>query len=276
MNKVSIQGQLNSFHDIAAKKFFDEPKIISCSTFKETVSELTKSNSDYSVVAIENSLYGTINEVYDLILNNQVKIVGEIYLRIEQNLIGIPVSELTDIKEVHSHPVALAQCEDYLDINLSEASRFEHHDTAGSVIDIKKWGDKTKAAIASKEAAIDNDMKILAESIETNKQNYTRFVILSKNHNSIFENSNKTSLVIQTEKDNKSGSLAKVLNIFANKNINVTALHSRPIIGKAWHYMFYIDAEIGNNDAEYNSIIQDLLLIGCKVKILGNYESGLK
>jgi prephenate dehydratase len=273
--KVSIQGQPNSFHDIATNKFFDNPTIISCDSFSETINQLCNKKSDYAVVAIENSLYGTINEVYDLILNNNVFISGEIYLRIEQNLIGLNGAKLNEIKEVHSHPVALAQCEDFLNNKLTNALRFEHHDTAGSVLDIKLWNDNSKAAIASAEAAIHNDMQILAESIESNKQNYTRFVVVSRQIN-LQSTTNKTSIVVQTPKDDKSGSLLSVLTKFADNNINMTALHSRPIIGKAWHYMFYIDIEIGSNDNSYISIINDIENMGCKLTILGNYNSGLK
>ncbi len=272
---ISIQGQANSFHDIAANKFFNNPTIISCETFRETINQLCSKKSEYAVVAIENSLYGTINEVYDLILNNDVFIIGEIYLRIEQNLIGIKNVKLDEIKEVHSHPVALAQCEDFLDKVLPKVLRFEHHDTAGSVLDIKKWDDKTKAAIASFEAAEQSDMTVLARSIETNKQNYTRFVVLSRKQN-LQVKTNKTSLVVQTLKDNSSGSLLSILSQFANNNINMTALHSRPIIGKAWHYMFYMDIEIDSTSKEYTEIINNLENMGCNLTILGNYNSGLK
>lgn len=276
MNKVSIQGQVASFHDIAAKKFFDNPNIVGCETFRETVRLLDIGETDYALVAIENSLYGTINEVYDLILRYKFHICGEVFLRIKQNLIGLKESKISDIVEVHSHPVALAQCEDFLDNVLPNAVRFEHHDTAGSVNDIVEWRDKSKSAIASSEAAEFYGLKILEESIETNKQNYTRFVVLSKNQDSYSANSNKTSLVIQTDQDNKSGSLAAVLNIFSDSSVNVTALHSRPIIGKAWHYMFYIDLELGKNDERYEAVLDELALIGCKVTILGNYKSGLE
>lgn len=275
MIKVSIQGQANSFHDIATKQFFDSPQIITCETFRETIDCLVEQRSDYAVVAIENSLYGTINEVYDLILKNHVEIVGEIYLRIVQNLIGTSDSTIADIKEIHSHPVALAQCEEFLDKNLPEAIRYEHHDTAGSVVDIKKINKKSIAAIASAESATENNMKILAKSIETNKQNYTRFVILG-NKNNAAEDYDKTSLVVQTSKDTKAGSLLNILRIFADNNINMTALHSRPVVGKAWHYMFYIDIEIDNKSNTYKKVFKELDEIDCKYTILGNYKSGLE
>lgn len=270
--KISIQGQVASFHHIAAQSYFNDPDILGCQSFEQTITALTNKITDFAIVAIENSLYGTINEVYDLILSKEVKICGEIYLRIEQNLISLPDASLNEIAEVYSHPVALAQCEDFLDKQLTNVSRFERHDTAGSVIDIKKWGDKSKAAIASESAAKLHGMKVLARSIETNKQNYTRFVVLCRKDNLTSNtNSNKTSIVLQAQADNKPGSLVNALNIFAKNNINITALHSRPVIGRAWHYMFYIDLEIIKSSKVYDQIFTKLGKLGYKAIVLGDY-----
>ncbi len=270
--KISIQGQVASFHHIAAQSYFNNPDILGCKSFEQTLTALTNEITDFAIVAIENSLYGTINEVYDLILSQEVKICGEIYLRIKQNLIGLPEASLDNITEVYSHPVALAQCEDFLDKQLQNVSRFEHHDTAGSVFDIKKWNDKSKAAIASENAAKLHNMKVLARSIETNKQNYTRFVVLCRESDfTPNTNSNKTSIVLQTQTDNKPGSLVSALKIFAKNNINITALHSRPVIDRAWHYMFYIDLEITKSSEVYDQIFTKLEKLSYKTTILGDY-----
>jgi prephenate dehydratase len=235
---------------------------------------LTQKKSKYAVVAIENSLYGTINEVYDLLLKTGHQICGEYYLRISQCLVGFPNITLEDITEVHSHPVALAQCDNFLDSKLPAATRYEHHDTAGSVKDIKKWGDKSKAAIASEEAAKTYGMEIIAKSIETNKENFTRFVLLtSRDSSHRADQANKTSIVLQTPKDTKAGSLYHSLGAFAKRGINLTALHSRPVIGKAWHYMFYIDIEENVGSKKYQEAFQELSDMGCKVDILGTYKS---
>ncbi len=273
---VSTQGEQASFHHTAVASFFgDDIDIRSCKNFAEAVEMLTKKQSNYAVVAIENSLFGTINTVYDLLLSHNVAICGEVYLRIEQCLIGTPDSELNTIKEVHSHPVALAQCSEYLDINLPNAERYEHYDTAASVADVKRWGDAQKAAIAGEKAADLHDMKILTKGIETNKQNYTRFVVLERKITTTTNDGNKTSLILQTPADTEAGSLYSALSVFAKHNINLFALHSRPIVGKAWRYMFYIDIEIGSSDPLFDSLIEELEGQGCEISILGSYKNGV-
>lgn len=269
---IAIQGQAASFHDIATRNFFgSEIELVCCDTFAETFQVLTKDLAGYAVVAIENSLYGSINEVYDLLLKYRFWISGEVYLRIEQCLIGLPGATISGATEVHSHPVALAQCENYLNSTLNQAERFEHHDTAGSVADIKKWGDPAKTAIASAAAAHRHDMDILARKIETHKQNYTRFVVLSKDR---VDNpaANKTSLILATAE--KPGALYHALGTFAKQNINLTKLQSRPIIGNAWHYMFYVDVDSGLEQPGLQAALYELNDQNCETTILGSYRSG--
>lgn len=272
--KVAIQGQAASFHDIAARKFLgNDLEIVACDTFAQTFEALASGKSDRAVVAIENSLFGSINEVYDLLLAKKFWISGEIFLRISQCLIGLPGAKLSNLKEVHSHPVALAQCEDFLDQKLPNAERFEHHDTAGSVEMIKKLGDKTKAAIASAEAAKLHGLKILSEEIETNQQNYTRFVVLDKKHVET-KSADKTSLVLVT--GHKPGALYSALGSFAGRNMNLTKLQSRPVIGQAWHYMFYLDVSEGAHTKSFKEVITELRAEDCEVTILGSYKAGQK
>lgn len=274
--RVAIQGQAGSFHHQAAKTFFgSEFELIDCHTFRHVFEALSSGKAEAAVAAIENSLYGSINPVYDLLIKNKFWISGEIYLRIEHCLIGLPGANIADIKEVHSQAEALAQCEDYIDTNLPNAEKLEHHDTAASARDIKKWGDKTKAAIASKRAAKLYDLPILAHGIEDNKENYTRFVILYPSQKNI-ENASKTSLVLTTKSDTKAGSLHSALGVFAKHDTNLTMLQSRPIVGKAWHYVFYVDLEISTNDPIFNSIISELQEIGYQATILGSYKAGDK
>jgi prephenate dehydratase len=273
IKKISVQGDVASFHHIAAIDFFGkEFELLPCDTFTETCLAIVDGKSDYAVCAIENSLYGSINEVYDLLLKYKLWIVGEVYLRINQNLIGLPGAKVDDITEVYSHPVALAQCEDFLDKKLGDAKRFEYHDTAASVTAIKKWNLKNKAAIASLEASELNGMQLLAKNIETNKHNYTRFVVLSTNK-SITNNSNKTSMIIDLP--NKQGGLYRALGAFANREIDLTKIESRPIIGKAWHYIFYVDVAVGGENASLLDAIDDLKKQNCKVNIIGSYKSTL-
>lgn len=274
MIKVAIQGQRGSFHDIAAKHFFGpDIKTANCELPFRTVFETLKSgDAAYAIVAIENSLYGSINEVYDLLLEYKPFIVGEVYLQISQNLIGLPSTKLQDITQVHSHPIALAQCEDFLDTSLPTAERFEHSDTAGSVEEVKTWGDPAFTAIGSRTAAELHDMAILAENIETNKQNYTRFVVLAHKPENA-EAANKTSIILNTPTDTKAGSLYKALGAFADRSLNLLMLQSRPIIGKAWHYMFYLDIAAGREDANFKDALAELEKQGCEITMLGSYKN---
>lgn len=269
---IAIQGDQASFHDIAADKFFGKQSSrVFCDTFADTIQAIIDKRATHALCAIENSLYGSINEVYDLILINKLHMFGEIYLRIEQCLIGLPTARLADIAEVYSHPVALAQCEEYLDRNVPEAERLEYHDTAAAVEKISHLQNPQFAAIASRQAAELYGMKILAESIETNKANYTRFIALSTSSGDRPADPNKTSLVLRT--NHTPGALYNALGCFARRGINLSKIQSRPIIGKAWHYMFYVDVGAGVQTKNCQAAIHELESQGCEVILLGSYLS---
>ena len=250
MKKISIQGEPGSYHDIAKKRYFStKDKALNRRTFKQVFEDLAQNQADFAIVAIENTLYGSINEVYDALIKYNFWICGEIYLRIEHCLLAIEKIELNEIKEVYSHPVALAQCEDFLDNELSHAEKVEYFDTAGAAGDLKKWNDKSKAAIASMQAAEIHDLEIIQTGTETNKRNFTRFIVLrGEKPKSIDDNVDKTSLVLNTA--HTPGALYNALGAFANRKINLSKLVSRPIVGRAWQYMFYIDIEAGLNRPE--------------------------
>jgi len=271
---IAIQGDQASFHDIAATQFFGEQSTRAfCDTFAATFAVLANGDADYALCAIENSLYGSINEVYDLLLAHDFYIIGEIYLRIEQCLIGLPGSSVADIVEVHSHPVALAQCDVFLDETIPMATRMEYHDTAASVEMVAKLQDPLVAAIASREAAKLYGMEVLAPSIETDVQNYTRFVALSKRNDTIDASTTKTSLIVRTT--HTPGALYNALGCFATRGISLTKLQSRPVIGDAWKYIFYIDVAAGEQTAACQQALAELRAQGCQVTVLGSYQSGL-
>lgn len=271
---IAIQGVQASFHDIAARQYFgQESARVFCETFPDTFNALSRGDADYAMCALENSLYGSINEVYDLLQSSDFHIIGEVYLRIEQCLIGMPGAALDDIAEVHSHPVALAQCESYLDTTLPAAERMEYHDTAASVEMIALQQDRSIAAIASRQAAELYGMQILAPSIETDSQNYTRFVVLSQQHD-VSADATKTSIILRTT--HNPGALYRALGCFANRGIDLTKLQSRPIVGKAWKYIFYIDVAVGSQDPTFTEALDELVVQGCQVTVLGSYISGLK
>jgi len=275
--KVAIQGVQGSFHDLAAQHYFGEYTPVCRDTFHEVFTDVSSGEADFGLVAIENSLYGSINQVYDLLLeHDDIWINGEIYLRINHCLIGLPDANIGSLQEVYSHPVALAQCEEFLDRELAAAEQHSHHDTAASVEDIKRWNDPTKAAIASEKAARLSGLKILKQNIETHHQNYTRFIVLSKNRD-VSEAAGKTSFVLTSLKndtDLRAGSLYRALGCFAKHGINLSKIESRPVIGRAWHYIFYMDFDAGLNSELAQQALDELKSLGAEVRILGSYAPG--
>ena len=270
--RIGIQGQPGSFHSIAATLFFGKNiKLLPCDTFPEVFMALQNKQCDKAIVAIENSLYGSINNVYDLLLKKHIWICGEIYLHVNQCLIGLPGAKLDKVTEVHSQGPALGQCEAFLDQHLPQAKRIEQHDTAASVGMVKAWNDPKKVAIASREAAAIHGLEILAEEIETHTDNFTRFVVIQSNEEKI-PNADKTSMILTT--DHRPGALYNALRAFKEQRINLTKLQSRPVIGKKWHYMFYIDVAAGTQSRDFKSALKQLQDQKCDVTILGSYKSG--
>jgi len=205
--------------------------------------------------------YSTINEW----------ISGEIYLRIHHALIGLPETKLSNIKEVFSQREALAQCIVWLDKNLPNVDVHELQDTAYSVSKIAEWNDPTKVAIASTGAAEYHNLKVLESCIETNKKNYTRFIVLTKDRVDDI-NANKTSIILTT--DHTSGALYEALGIFANHSLNLSKIESRPIPGTNWEYMFYLDFEAGINDERVKMVFAELKKLDNKITLLGSYVAG--
>lgn len=269
--KISIQGQSASYHDIARLKYFGNCEaIISRNTFRGVFKDVSSGRADYGVVAIENSLYGSINQVYDLLLNSDVYIAGEVFLRINHCLIGLPGASLSDIKSIYSQREAIAQCETWIDAILPETEVHDMHDTAGSVEYVKQTNDMSKAAIASEAAAKLHQLEVLEQGIETNKQNYTRFIVIANNKESS-PDSDKSSIILTAA--NKPGSLYEVLGIFNELSINLTKLESRPIPGKPMEYMFYLDFEKAINDPSSIKLLDKLNKAGHETAVLGSYQA---
>lgn len=271
MNRISIQGYRGSFHDIVAReKFADDSEVVERSTFYAVFEDVKSGLVDFGVIAIENSIGGSILGNFDLLLKYDLKILGEVYLRIVHNLIVLPGVKIEDVKEVYTHPMAIMQCLDFLYKHL-EMKRIENNDTAGSVRMIKEKGLRNAAAIASSLAAEIYQMEILARGIETDKKNYTRFLIISREAQ-YSKKANKTSLVMQTE--HRPGSLYRCLKCFADEGLNLSKIESRPIIGKTWNYYFYLDFEAAWNAPETKRALKELKKEASMVKLLGSYERG--
>ena len=270
--KISIQGFEGSFHQVAARQFFgNDVEIICCSTFREVVKIASdKSESNGGIMAIENSLAGSILPNYNLLQKSHLKIVGEVYLKINQNLLINPGVKLEDIREVHSHPMALLQCMDYLE--KYNWKLIETEDTALSAKHIHQHRSKHIAAIASKLAAELYNLQVLAPNIHTLKNNYTRFLVLERPESAIeVEDADKASVNFQT--DHSKGSLAKVLTKIAEGDINLSKLQSFPIPGSDWKYSFHADLEFQNLD-QFNKVIKDIQPITEALRIYGVYKKG--
>ena len=271
-HKVSIQGFEGCFHQEAARNFYGKSvEVICCSTFKEVVDiagDDKKSNG--GVMAIENSIAGSILPNYNLLQKSNLTIVGEVYLQINQHLMVSPGVELADIKEVHSHPMAIQQCFGFLD--KYNWKLVEKEDTALSAKQVHQHRSKHVAAIASKLAAEIYDLHIIAPNIHTLKNNYTRFLVLQKSGNTKeIMNANKASINFHT--DHSKGSLAKVLSKIANAGINLSKLQSFPIPGSDFKYSFHADVEFVSVEQFYN-VIKKIKPITEEVKIYGVYKNG--
>ncbi len=274
--KIVIQGGYGAFHEIAANYYFEgeEIEIMPRLTFKDLMKSLKKNNADYGIMAIENSLAGSILPNYSLLQNSNMRIIGEIYLRIEQNLVALPGQTIDQIHEVYSHPMAILQCEDFFD-NYPHIRLIESPDTALSAKDIRDNGLAGTGAIASRLAAENYKLEIIAAGIETNKKNYTRFLIIVENNNHNHETStlsvNKASICFALA--HKIGSLSKILSILSYYEINLTKIQSMPIIGKEWEYQFYVDVEFGDYSL-YQKSLEAVKPFTSNLGILGEYQKG--
>jgi len=270
ISKVAIQGWQGSFHHFAAGCYYNRPvEVVPCETFHDLFVSLQSGKVDAAIMAIENSLAGSIHENFTLMQKFDFKITGEIYLRIEQNLMALPGQKLSDITEVHSHPMALAQCRQFFDKH-HHIKLIESADTALSAKEIADNQIYGRATVGGFMAAALYNLEIMAPSIESHKSNFTRFLILEKKDVST-ETPNKASLWFTLP--HQTGSLSKVLTMIAFHGINLTKIESLPIVGEKWVYEFYIDV-IFEDYETYQQLISSLQPFTKRFKILGEYIEG--
>lgn len=269
--KVAIQGIAGSFHHEAAEKMLGaDIEMLHCNTFPEVFAAVKDGRAGRGVVAIENSLHGSINAVYRLLARKDVWVSGEVILHIQQFLISTPQArEVSAVTKVLSQAPALAQCELWLEAHLPEAHLEETHDTAESVRMVLDQADPSQAAIAGKRAADLYGGNILAGPINDDEHNYTRFFLL-QNERQHTPNADKTSIILET--GHEPGALYRALGAFAQAGINLSKLDSHPIAGDQQHYAFYIDFEAGLDDKLEHDILDTLRQQGCKVTVLGSYH----
>lgn len=272
--RVAIQGYAGAFHEIAARYYFEEQSldIVPAHTFEDLV-DMTEAgeDTDLGIMAIENTIAGSLIGNYKLLNKARLKITGEVFLRIQQNLLTLPGVRIEDLTEVHSHPIAIEQCRvffrQYPHIRLIEAA-----DTALSARHLSETRSATTGAIASALAAQMYGLQILAPSIETNKKNHTRFLVVEREAEArIHPHADKVSICFAT--DHAPGSLYKVLAVLAAYNVNLTKIQSTPIIGKPWEYLFFVDfvteGEVGHQQA-----IDAIRPLTRHLNVLGVYERG--
>ncbi len=295
--KIAIQGVHGAFHEIAARSFHptDAIEVVPAETFAELVRKVETGETDSAVMAIENTIAGSLLGNYNLLNESNLRIRGEVFLRIKQNLMALKGVKIEDLKSVHSHPIALQQCVDFFQqyphIKLVEAT-----DTALVAKQIQEKGSRKIGAVASTLAAEMYDMDLLAESIETFKKNYTRFLYLTKNevitdnfNQNMLENGRNTEGVHFSQKSfivrdfnkvstvftaqHKVGSLHKALETLALNGCNLTKIQSAPIMDKPWEYMFFMDFTL-EDSSNYIPTMNALKAVTGELRILGEYKSG--
>lgn len=266
--RVAIQGIATSFHEVAALTYFDEPiETVECMSFHQLCESLKNNRADVAVMAIENSIAGSILPNYFLLQDYHFTIAGELYLPIHMHLLALPGVKLNDITCIESHPMAIRQCSEYL-FGLKGVEIRESDDTAVSAKRVKDLELKNTAAIANEHAAKKHGLQILEKRIETHKKNFTRFLILTKRSNGKAE-SNKASLSFEVA--NEVGSLAEALMTFKNNSINLTKIQSIPIIGRPSEYSIHIDVE-WRKRKNYDEAMAQVLRQVKNLNVLGEYK----
>ena len=278
MKKVAIQGIEGSYHDIATREFFtnEDTELICCETFNEVFNAISSDSNVLALVAIENTIAGSLLHNYELLRDSGTVIVGEQKLRIAHCICCLPDEDWKDMKEVHSHPVALAQCEAFLQRH-PELKAVQAEDTALSAKEIMENQLRGHAAICSTHAAKMYGMRILQENIETNKHNFTRFLVVADRWRAdelkaegIGRQVDKANIVFSLP--HQEGSLSQILSIFTFYRINLTKIQSLPIIGREWEYMFYVDVTF-DDYTRFHQSIDAVRPLTKELTILGEYKA---
>jgi prephenate dehydratase len=268
--RVAIQGELGSFSHEAALTMVAQATVAPCRTAADVLRELHCAEVEAAVIPVENSLAGSVVDFYDLFFGHEFGIERELQMRIRHNLIAAPGTKLDSIRHVLSHPVALAQCKDFFAAHPRlKATSF--YDTAGSVKHILEEGKPELAAIASRQAAVQYGGEILQAGIEDHAESYTRFWLIRR-RDCVPADLSPTKMSLVFSLENRPGALLEALSVFAGRNLNLTKIESRPITGRPWEYMFYVDVTLPTN-ADPDAVLETLRGICPTVKELGRYSA---
>ncbi len=275
--RVAFQGERGAFSEEAAVKLLGEGiALVPRPTFEAAFAAIEDGAADYILAPIENSLAGSVHRSLDLLVDSRLSILAEVIIPVVHNLIGVPGAKFEDIAVVESHPVALAQCEQFFSAH-PRLKRIATEDTAGSVREVMRAGDKTRAAIAGQRAAEMYGGLILREHLEDNRENYTRFLLLGAERagaNAELEDADKLSLVFQL--DHRPGALYHALEPFARRNLNLLKIESRPVHGRPWQYRFYLDLQASRRDPEVAAALAELKALVVDLRILGSYPGAAR
>ncbi len=269
---VAVQGELGSYSELAAHEFFAAPiLIVPCPSFAELFAAVAQGRAEYGMAPVENSLAGSIHPVWDLLAEQPLPIAGEILLRIDHCLIAHPGTRLDEVRRIYSHPQALAQCHEYLG-TLKHAQAQEVYDTAGAVKMIKEGGRRDEAAIASAQAAIDYQMAILAENIQTDQRNYTRFLVLSHCPVPPGEGPRKNTLILDLA--DTARMLPQVLAGFTSRHLEVLKVELRKRLGSPWEYRCYLEVSGGAEMPALQAAIGEAAGLARWLRLIGSYAPG--
>lgn len=273
MPRVAFQGERGAFSEEAAIALLGEQiDLVPRPTFEAAFAAIEEGLADRILAPIENSLAGSVHRSYDLLVESKLTIIGEVVISIVMNLIGVPGAAMEQITTVESHPVALAQCEQFFSAH-PRLKRIAVEDTAGSVREIVDAGDPSRAAIAGRRAADVYGGKVLQEHLEDHRENYTRFLLLTAEAPLVAKEADKLSLVIQLS--HQPGALYHALGAFSQRNINMLKIESRPVQGHPWQYRFYLDLQASTNDPEVMDALGELESRTDNVRILGCYPAAI-
>ncbi len=269
--QIAIQGVKGAFHEVAARNYFgDEIDILPKLHFSDLAESVKNGDCDYGIMAVENTISGTIHSNLNLIREHKLVVCGEEYLRIKQNLVAKKGTKIEDLNEVHSHYMAINQTRKFFKQH-PNVHLVDSIDTALSMKEIAENNLDNRGGIGSLLAAEHYDLEVLAESIETNKKNYTRFLILRNDENWKKQTSNKASIALIL--DNHQGSLAEILSTIASYDIDLSKIESVPLVGEPWHYQFYLDV-LFDDKTKYKKMINEITKKLDRLDILGEYTNG--
>lgn len=280
--RVGFQGEVGAYSEEALRALYPEASMVPCASFETAFEALSQGELDRAVLPIENSLFGSVHQNYDLLLEHDLIIVAQVQLRIRHQLMAPRGATMDGLSKVLSHPQAIGQCRDFLRGQLGQAVIQPTYDTAGAAKDVAQAADPSQAAIASKAAAAEYGLDILAADIESNHANYTRFLALARpdadpedglNPDTLEQGAFRTSLVY-AQKENVPGGLFKSLAVFALRDIDLLKIESRPLVGNPGQYVFYLDL-LGHRDEErVRHALRHLKEVAAKVRVLGSFRAG--